>query len=455
MAPLLALLAFSCVSCVKSPSAAAGDGDPAQAAPSAPPASSASSAPSATATPKAPEPAGAGAGLYTEKPELSAYVQSVGTKVVPRAKRAGRDYRFDILDSGDVNVFSEESGHVYVTRALLARMSSEDEMAAALGREIAYSGGSKESAGSESEAVGLKYARDAGYSPRGAADLLRTLATVRTAEPARLERWLAGHSGSAARLANLDAELARMKEAAGKAIDRPLKRDPYLRRIDGIAVGWVGPSGSLKGARYTDIRRDFSILVPEGWTIEPQEAALVLLRPSDDLRAEVAAPANLRPGVSGDAALDFARRAPEQGYEVTKPVGHAALPIGDAAIVTLHRKDESGAVTSVRKMFQVRFDRLYVVTLVVPVEREEETLDLFMKLTGSIKWLTPQEAVPPSVPRMSLETVKTGESWKSLAQESLGGDWRAAALAAWNGRDATEAPSPGMLIKIPPQAVFE
>jgi hypothetical protein len=192
----------------------------------------------------------------------------------------------------------------------------------------------------------------------------------------------------------------------------------------------------------------FGYLSPTGQTSTPAVARTVR-------RADVTAQANLRPGVSGDSALEYARKAPREGYDVTKPVGHATIPIGESAIVTMHRKDESGAATSVRKLFQVRFDKLYVLTYTVPAAREDETMDAFMKLTGSIKWLTPEETVPPPTPRIALATAKEGETWKSIAQERLGGDWRAARLAAWNGRDAAEAPTAGMLIKIPPVAAFE
>lgn len=452
--PLLCLLAISLLSCVKSPSVPSAD--PAKAPSSASAVTAAASAP-ATAPDNGSPLAGPEERLYTEKPELLAYVQSVGKKVASRADGPRLDYRFDIVDSADVNAFSLPGGQVFVTRGLLARMSSEDEMAAALGREIASAvGASRGAAGpGEAESLGLKYAKAAGYKPRGAVDLLRTLAAVRSAEPPRLELWLAGHPGSAARIANLDAELEKIVRTNGETPARSVKRDPYLQRIDGIPIGWFSRDGYLKGSRYWDIRQDFSIQVPDGWTLQTRDESLVLLHPSDGTRAEVTALTNLRTGVSGDAALDYARKAPQQGYEVTKPVGHAALPIGDAAILTMQRKDESGAVTSIRKMFQVRHDKLYVLTYVVPVEREDETMDIFMKMTGSMKWLAPEETTPPAVPRLTLDTAKAGETWKSIAAERLGGDWRAATLAAWNGRDPAEAPVSGMLVKIPPLSAFE
>jgi predicted Zn-dependent protease len=459
LAPLLALVAVPLLSCAKSPAASAGDPPPARAAASSPASDpepgSATPAPALDGSPASTE-EGPDAPLYTEKPELRSYVQSVGRKVASRADRRKPDYRFDIVDSADLNAFTLPGGRIYVTRGLLARMSSEDEMAAALGREIASMDGARDGAGgSDIEKRGMKYATEAGYKARGGADLMRTLAAVRTAEPARLELWLAGHPGGSARLANLDAEAPQIKGTDGDAAARSLKRDPYLRKIDGLPVGWCGPLGYLKGSRYQDIRQDFSIHVPDGWTVQPKDDVLVMLRPADGYRAEVKAQRNLRPGVSGDAAVDYARRAPGEGYEVTKPVGHASLPIGEAGIVTMHRKSESGVVTSVRKMFQTRFDKLYVLTYMVSAEREDETMEGFMKLTGSMKWLTPAETSPPPMPRITLETVKAGETWKSIAAERLGGDWRASALAAWNGRDTTEAPAAGMLIKIPPVAAFE
>lgn len=411
-------------------------------------------------------------GIYTEKQDLRAYVQSVGKKLAARADGARMDFRFDIVDSPDVNAFALPGGHVYVTRGILARISSEDELAAVLAHEIghvaarhlasqpshatpqtAFSAFSPDEERAASE-LGAKYASRAGYDPRGAVELTKMLASLRTSEPSCVASWFASHP-AASGPARVDPEPAATKPTGAAARAHRLKRDPYLQRIDGLRVGWWSPGGYLEGTRYVSLAQDYSIQVPDGWTAQPRSDRLVLARPGDGYRSEMSMQPNLRPGVSGDVATDYARRAPAEGFEVTRPVGHATLPAGEAALVTMRLKDDGSGARSVRKIFLVRFDRLYVLTFIVPEEKADETMDTFMKMTGSIKFLGPSDLTPPPEPRIALYTAKSRDTWESIAEARAGARSRGAALAAWNGREASEPPAAGMLIKIPPPTVFE
>jgi len=68
------------------------------------------------------------------------YVNRIGQALVLYSTRrtlyAG--YSFQVVDSDAVNAFSSPGGHVLVTRGLLKRCSSEDEVAAVLAHEIAH-----------------------------------------------------------------------------------------------------------------------------------------------------------------------------------------------------------------------------------------------------------------------------------------------------------------------------
>jgi predicted Zn-dependent protease len=70
--------------------------------------------------------------------DLAAYVESVGARLAEHSPRRDAEYRFLVVDSDMINAFSLPSGHVYVTRGLLARLNSEDELANVIGHEIGH-----------------------------------------------------------------------------------------------------------------------------------------------------------------------------------------------------------------------------------------------------------------------------------------------------------------------------
>ena len=72
--------------------------------------------------------------------ELNLYVQSVGQAVAAASERPETfgGYHFQVLDADEVNALSTLGGFVFVTRGLLARLESEDELACVLAHEVAH-----------------------------------------------------------------------------------------------------------------------------------------------------------------------------------------------------------------------------------------------------------------------------------------------------------------------------
>jgi predicted Zn-dependent protease len=71
----------------------------------------------------------------------TAYVNRVGKAVADsndRVRRPFDDYHFAILDTAEVNAFACPGGLILVSRGLLQKTSSEDELAAVLAHEIAH-----------------------------------------------------------------------------------------------------------------------------------------------------------------------------------------------------------------------------------------------------------------------------------------------------------------------------
>jgi predicted Zn-dependent protease len=85
-------------------------------------------------------------GLY-EDPELQAYVNRVGQKVLAESQlrdpKTAAQYRetpftFRVLNSPVVNAFAVPGGYVYVTRGLLTHLDNEAQLAVVLGHEVGH-----------------------------------------------------------------------------------------------------------------------------------------------------------------------------------------------------------------------------------------------------------------------------------------------------------------------------
>ncbi len=435
-------------------------------------------------------------GTYAEKAALTAYVESVGKKLAAKSDRPGIAYHFGIVDSPEINAFALPGGYVYVTRGILGRICTEDELAAVLGHEIGhvaarhgaaqmskaqaaqiglmgaavlsdpkYAAAVTDLAGvavnlamqgysrddeREADELGVKYAVRAGYNPRGAVDLMESFKALEKDEPDRVEQWFASHPRTSERIRNLSQELDELKRKHSDALNRPLRRDDYLKQVDGILFGESNAAGYLSGRRYIGVQEAYSLLLPEGWTIRLSGPDVSMQSAAAGARAELKVEVLARPGVSGDIAKEFARKAAGQGVEVLGPVTKARLPAGDAAIVKMRGKGKDGRPIIAHRMFLVRFDKSYVLTFIAPEEKSDSLEPVFQTLTGSIKFLGPGDAEKFPPPRLRLYTVKEGDTWGSIASKEIGPAAGAKELADLNGRDPQGVPKPGLLIKIPP-----
>ncbi|MDR2193991.1 MAG: M48 family metalloprotease [Treponema sp.] len=78
--------------------------------------------------------------LYTEKPELTAYVNEILNVLVINSPRPiiYNGYHAAILDTDEINAFATSGGHIFITRGLLNATDSEDALAAVLAHELAH-----------------------------------------------------------------------------------------------------------------------------------------------------------------------------------------------------------------------------------------------------------------------------------------------------------------------------
>jgi beta-barrel assembly-enhancing protease len=77
-------------------------------------------------------------GWLKDDSTLQAYVTSVAEALLAHTRRKAITYRFHLLGSSAINAFAVPGGGIYVTTGMIDFLSSEAELAAVLGHEIAH-----------------------------------------------------------------------------------------------------------------------------------------------------------------------------------------------------------------------------------------------------------------------------------------------------------------------------
>ena len=70
--------------------------------------------------------------------EWETYVSEVGQSLLPHIRRKGIQYKFHVVNSGNINAFAMPGGYIFITTGMLDFLQSEAELAAILGHEIAH-----------------------------------------------------------------------------------------------------------------------------------------------------------------------------------------------------------------------------------------------------------------------------------------------------------------------------
>lgn len=250
-------------------------------------------------------------------PELQAYVQQLGARLAATSERPGLTWTFRLVDDPSVNAFALPGGFIYVTRGLLSHLNSEAELASVIGHEIGHvtarhsvSQMSKQtliggllglgvavspelqqyadalsqgmtalflkfSRDDERQAdeLGLRYLVRGGYDPRPMAAVFETLGSVSRLEGgARLPDWQATHPNPEDRRQRMAAQIA----ALGQSFEgRPVERDSYLKRLEGMTFGENPRDGFFEGTAFLHPEMKFRFDAPAGWAGQNQPTAVV------------------------------------------------------------------------------------------------------------------------------------------------------------------------------------
>jgi len=278
-------------------------------------------------------------GLYPD-PVWQRYIQQFGARLAATSERPNLPWTFRVVDDPVVNAFAIPGGFVYVTRGLLAHLTSEAELASVVGHEIGhvtarhtaaamskqqliglglavgslansqvakYAGTANQALGilylkfsrddeSQADQLGLRYMRRANYDPRQMPEVFHMLDRLSAAGgEGRLPTWLATHPSPANRVAAINGQIAALPQDFSST---SVNRDAYQRLLDGLVFGLNPRQGFFTGGQFSHPDLRFRITFPDGWTTHNGAQAVVAVSPAKDAVIEL----SQAPEPSADAA---------------------------------------------------------------------------------------------------------------------------------------------------------
>jgi predicted Zn-dependent protease len=248
----------------------------------------------------------------------ASYVEAVGKTIALQSglSNARGDFTVTLLNSSVNNAFAVPGGYVYVTRQLAALMNNEAELAGVLGHEVGhvaarhsakrqqaaqrnsilgalgsvlsgallgdsgfgqigqriFSQGSQlltlrfsRTQELEADKLGITYLRKAGYDPRAMATVLESLARQNALEAqlrgnsaSQVPAWASTHPDPASRVRDA-------QRTAGAAASGITNRDKFLTGINGLIYDDDPRQGLVDGRKFTHPELRFTFEAPQGF----------------------------------------------------------------------------------------------------------------------------------------------------------------------------------------------
>ncbi|HKA60417.1 MAG TPA: M48 family metalloprotease [Gemmatimonadales bacterium] len=294
-------------------------------------------------------------GLYPD-PAVQTYVAELGKKLAATSERPNLPWTFRVVDDPSVNAFAIPGGHVYVTRGILAHMTSEAELAGVMGHEIGHvtarhtaqqmtqqqlaglglaigsiaSSTIAQYAGAASQALqvlflkfsrddenqadelGVRYAGRANYDARQMINVMQMLDQLDARSGGKLPEWLATHPNPGNRVEHIKGLVERSQVDFTSAT---VNREGYERRLDGMVFGANPREGFFKGTEFYHPDLKFRMSMPSGWRTANTKQTVAAQSPQQDAVIEL----SLAQGSNADqAARSFLSQQGVQAGALTR-----------------------------------------------------------------------------------------------------------------------------------------
>ncbi|HWO40536.1 MAG TPA: M48 family metalloprotease [Candidatus Eisenbacteria bacterium] len=433
-------------------------------------------------------------GLYHD-PKLESYVKRVGDRVLQeshlRRESIDPEFRrtpvtFQVLDSPTVNAMAIPGGHIYVTRGLLAHLTSEDQLAMVLGHELGHVtarhaarqawqqqigqglllggavlgqvlglsadqilglGGTaaqliflRHSREDELEAdkLGVEYSARAGYDPLQIAGFFRALARMTEKEGAALPSFLMTHPNPGDRI-------QRIKELSGVARRlQPEHADGsrYFQAIEGVVFGEDPRQGFVEEGVFYHPELRFRFPVPQGFRIINQPTQVVMLE--NQKRAAI----GFRLAGEKSAESAAARFAAQPGVRVLESARTRSMNL-PAAMVVADARPTNNQVVRVIAYFVEYGGRTYHFIAYTSPQLFGGFRNEFLATMRGFGELTDPEVLRRQPIRLRVERANRTAAFRELVPAKLPKGVTAEELAILNQVGLADEIRAGTLIKLP------
>jgi predicted Zn-dependent protease len=422
----------------------------------------------------------------SEDPELVAYVNAIGARLAEHSPRKGVEWRFFVVDSDIVNAFALPGGFIYVTRGLLARVNSEDELASVIGHEIGHVaakhavqrvtaaaplavatgipaaavglvlprlGRSVGSLGQfanslalapygreqerQSDREGQKMAAAAGWDPSGLSAFMHTLEREEELRGEDGPPWfLRTHPTSNERMSETKAFAATLTPAQPNPI--AADRSAFLARLDGLLVGANPAEGVFREERFLHPDMGLFLAFPRHWKTQNARDFVAAWTAEGDARIV------LQLAGEGDDALGVARAfAQREGAAFGLLPKAVQLGANQGARAYGRYGDATLDVSWVAFGGMV-----YQLTGICGNDDYERFQTSFIDVALSLRTLRADERGSVEVDRLRIVEARRGERLDALV-ERVGGRWDAKQTAVANGLEVSRPLSGGTRVKVP------
>lgn len=419
------------------------------------------------------------------------YVETVGKNIAIQSglSNARGDFTVTLLNSPVNNAFAIPGGYVYVTRQLAALMNNEAELAGVLGHEVGhvaarhaakresqatrnsllgalgsilsgallgnsalgqlgqqiFSTGSqlltlKYSRGQETEAdnLGITYLQRAGYDPRAMSTVLQSLANQNALDASvkgttnQVPEWASTHPDPASRVR---AALTRAGNTTGRT-----NRDTFLAGINGLTYGDDPAQGIVDGSSFVHPSLRLAFRAPNGFYLVNGTRAVSISGQSGKGEFSTAAySGNLESYVrSVFTKLSSQQQLAPTTLERTTVNGIPAV-YGAARV-----NSGNGQVDVVVFAYEFGPQQAYHFTTISQAGQASQ----FDTMFRSIRRISATEASAVKPRRLSVVTVKSGDTVESLAKRMAYTDQPLQRFLVLNGINASSKLTVGQKLKL-------
>jgi len=416
-------------------------------------------------------------GIY-ENAKLQATIEKTVERLVAASERPELKYKVTILNSPAINAFALPSGHIYVTRGLIALANDKSEVASVLAHEmghvIARHAAIREEQAKqaalishvvsdvlsdpqmgalalakskltlaafsraqefEADGIGVGISARAGFDPYGASRFLADMqrnADLKAGGEARAPDFLTTHPATPERIKNA---LANARQFSGPGAG---ERDhtEYLGDLDGLPYGEDPSEGFARGRRFLHPKLGFTFLAPPGFTLDNTAQAVLGLKGSNEaMRLDV---------VSVPAEQSLPDYLKSGWMEKVDPSSVEEFTVNGFPAATA---TASGDEWSFR-LFAVRFGSDVYRFIFAAKDRTAQVDRSFRESIASFRRMSLKESEQVHPLRLKIVTVGAHDTVETLARRMATGDHSLDRFRVINGLGPHDAVKPGAKVKI-------